>query len=101
MLAAGAAYCYGWSRFGWLLVCWAPYMAGNVWLTALLLCPAHPVWFAAIAAVFAGVPVVFLSVIVADMRLGLFPLDTFYGLAAVIVLTPSYFVLNLVLLMLC
>ncbi len=81
-----------------LLALWVPFMAGNVWLTAMLLLPAHPVWFACVAGGLAGVPAFMLTVIVADMRFGLFPLDTFYGLIAVVFLTPGYFLMNCVLL---
>lgn len=93
-----AAYCYAGARWRTLLVWWPCFAAGNTWLAALLLLPASPWWFAAIVAVFAGVPAVMLGVIVADLRLGLFPLDTIWGLIGVIVVTPAYFAVNLALL---
>ena len=97
-LAVGAGYCYGWARFQALLALWVPFMAGNVWLTAMLLLPDHPVWFGCIVGGLAGVPAFILAVIVADMRFGIFPLDTFYGIIAVVFLTPAYFLFNCVLL---
>lgn len=47
---------------------------------------------------FAAVPAVMLAIIVADLRLGLFPLDTFYGVLGPVALAPAYFVVNLALL---
>ena len=93
LVAAG--YLYARSRFGWLLPVAALLTAGNCWLAALLLLPAHPLWFTALVTVFAGIPVVFVTTIGLDLRFGLFPLDTIYGLLAPVLLVPGFYVLNL------
>jgi hypothetical protein len=97
-LTVVAGYCYAGARWRTLLVWWPLFVAGNTWLAAQLLLPGSPWWFAAVAGGFGLTPGVILAVIVADLRFGLFPLDTFYGLIAVIVLTPAYLGVNLVLL---
>lgn len=87
--------CYAGARWRALLAWWPVFAAGNTWLAALLLLPGSPWWFAAVVACFVAIPAVMLAVIVADLRLGLFPLDTFYGLLAPIALAPAYYAVNL------
>jgi len=89
--------CYAGGRWRTLLALWWPFAIGNAWWLWQLLGPEHPWAAVALIAVFAAIPAFMLTVIVADMTLGLFPLDTFYGLIAVVFLTPGFFVLNLVL----
>ncbi len=69
-------------------------MAASVWCTVTTLGPVAPVTCGVLLAVLAGVPMLCKVVVVYDMAVGAFPLDTIFGMVPVIVFPAVFFVLN-------
>jgi hypothetical protein len=88
------AWSYAGKRLGVTAVVWWVFMAASVWCLVAVLWPVAPVTCAVLLVLFAGVPVLCHTVILYDMVVGAFPLDTFFGLVPVIVVPPVFLVLN-------
>ena len=89
-----AAYAYG-KKSRWIpLLLLFPYFAVGVDLAGRLIGPVSPTLFWIVAIVGAGLPLLVLAVALADMKWGLFCLDTFFGFAFVAILSPVLLLVN-------
>lgn len=88
ILLLAAFYAYG-KGSKWIpLVTLLPYLGLGVYLATVLILPwAAPAYWA-IVGIGAGLPLLTLAVVAADSRWGLFCLDTFFGIAFVVFLSP-------------
>lgn len=94
LLLGGAVYAYGKGSKWVPLLLLFPYYAASVLLAARLIYPGTPVGFWVLAGLGAGFPLLTLAVVITDMKWGLFCLDTFFGIAFVVFLSPLLLLSN-------